>query len=451
VAGNEPTAQRAWRSACPNCGAPVEFRSAGSASAVCSFCRSTLVRDGEVLQRIGQSAELFDDHSPLQLGAAGKRQGLTFTLVGRLQYAYAEGTWNEWYVLFDNGRGGWLSEDNGAYVLAFDAELPGPAPELAQLRAGQRVMVGSAAWDVASVVVTHLIAAQGELPHAPRLQGDFTVADLRNAQGEVGTLDYSDARQVQWSLGRSTTLAELAMTGLRESSEKTLGAQGVNCPQCGAAIELKLATTQSISCQQCHSLVDVSQGAGAGLAHVTQPPRSPSGRLPKIALGSTGRLAIVSPDVLDWQCVGYVERCDIPEEAGESPTYWSEYLLFHRTAGFAFLVDGEDGWSAVRTLTGAPEVRGQQARWQGERYDQRYTYGARVTWVEGEFYWRVQRDEQARVTDYVGTGGAKGRLLSREQTGNEVTWSGGSTLRSEERRVGKECRRLCRSRWSPYH
>jgi hypothetical protein len=28
---------------------------------------------------------------------------------------------------------------------------------------------------------------------------------------------------------------------------------------------------------------------------------------------------------------------------------------------------------------------------------------------------------------------------------------GYSSLRSEERRVGKECRRLCRSRWSPYH
>jgi CBS domain-containing protein len=27
----------------------------------------------------------------------------------------------------------------------------------------------------------------------------------------------------------------------------------------------------------------------------------------------------------------------------------------------------------------------------------------------------------------------------------------GTGLRSEERRVGKECRRLCRSRWSPYH
>jgi hypothetical protein len=30
--------------------------------------------------------------------------------------------------------------------------------------------------------------------------------------------------------------------------------------------------------------------------------------------------------------------------------------------------------------------------------------------------------------------------------GGTLTWS-----RSEERRVGKECRRLCRSRWSPYH
>ena len=27
----------------------------------------------------------------------------------------------------------------------------------------------------------------------------------------------------------------------------------------------------------------------------------------------------------------------------------------------------------------------------------------------------------------------------------------GVGVRSEERRVGKECLRLCRSRWSPYH
>ena len=36
--------------------------------------------------------------------------------------------------------------------------------------------------------------------------------------------------------------------------------------------------------------------------------------------------------------------------------------------------------------------------------------------------------------------------------GVNATFDGGKTwTRSEERRVGKECVRLCRSRWSPYH
>ncbi|MFO1288249.1 MAG: DUF4178 domain-containing protein [Rubrivivax sp.] len=153
--------QRAYRAACPNCGAPVEFASAASASAVCSFCRSTLIRDGEALLRIGTSAELFDDHSPLQLGAGGTFQGSAFTLVGRLQYGYEGGTWNEWHALFDTGKSGWLSEDNGAYVMAFDAPAPPrDVPSLDTLTAGQRIAVEGRAWDVASVVKAHLIAAQ---------------------------------------------------------------------------------------------------------------------------------------------------------------------------------------------------------------------------------------------------------------------------------------------------
>src|SRR3546814_11231752 len=33
----------------------------------------------------------------------------------------------------------------------------------------------------------------------------------------------------------------------------------------------------------------------------------------------------------------------------------------------------------------------------------------------------------------------------------DVRWVAHYDLRSEERRVGKECVRTCRSRWSPYH
>ena len=34
---------------------------------------------------------------------------------------------------------------------------------------------------------------------------------------------------------------------------------------------------------------------------------------------------------------------------------------------------------------------------------------------------------------------------------SRVSHQHGFVARSEERRVGKECLRLCRSRWSPYH
>ena len=87
--------QRAYRAPCPGCGAPVEFRSAQSAFAVCPYCQSTVVRQGETLARIGKMAELFDDFSPLQLFASGRIQDKPFTLVGQLQYSYTGRRWTE--------------------------------------------------------------------------------------------------------------------------------------------------------------------------------------------------------------------------------------------------------------------------------------------------------------------------------------------------------------------
>jgi hypothetical protein len=427
------TPQRAYRAACPNCGAPVEFRSAASASAVCGFCRSTLLRDGESLRRIGTSAELFDDHSPLQLGASGRYQGSAFTLVGRLQVGYADGTWNEWHALFDSGKSGWLSEDNGAYVVAFDTPLTGQAPRADELSAGERRLVHGSAWNVASVTRARLIAAQGELAHAPRQDGaEFTVADLRNERGEVATLDYSDpAGAVAWAIGRAVRLADLDLSGLREASERTLLGKAFECPNCGASLELKLAATQSIACHQCKSVIDVSEGIGADLAHFAQTNSGRDGAEPQIPLGSMGRLEL-DGGAIEWQVVGYQERCDIPADEEDEQVLWREYLLFHRAEGFVFLVDSEDGWSWAKPLTGAPQVRGDTATWLGKVYDQRDRYEAKVTWVLGEFYWRVRREERAAVTDFRGLRSASNRRLSREQSGAEVTWSEGATLSAEQ-------------------
>ena len=427
----EPTPQRAYRAACPNCGAPVEFRSAASAFAVCSFCKSTVVREGEALRKIGASADLFDDHSPLQLGAAGKYQGAAFTLVGRLQYRYQEGTWNEWHALFDSAKSGWLSEDNGRYVIAFDAPLEGVAPSAASLRAGAPVVLDGQAWTVASVTTASLIAAQGELPSPPALQQGFVVSDLRSTRGEVGTLDYGDPAAPRWSIGRSVALGELAMTGLADSAEKTLKGRSVECPNCGAALEVKLATTQSIVCHQCHAVVDVSDGVGGELAHYAQA----NGSEPLIPLGSVGMLALGAKQALPWQVVGYAERCELPASDEDERSFWREYLLYHRSVGFAFIVDAQDGWSWTAPVTGVPSGSGLVVRYQDATYRKLYDYTGMVTYVLGEFYWQVTQNQRTLNTDYQGSGAASARRLNREQTGSgdtqEVVWSAGETLAAD--------------------
>ncbi|MFM2346312.1 MAG: hypothetical protein RL654_1065 [Pseudomonadota bacterium] len=432
---------RAYRAACPNCGAPVAFRSAASASAVCGHCRSTLVREGEALRRIGQSAELFDDHSPLQLGVTGRWQGAAFTLVGRVQYAYADGRWTEWHALFDAGdaasglRSAWLSEDNGAHVLALDRPLDDRVPQAGTLFPGQKALIDGRAWEVASVVQAQVHAAEGELLRPPQLVGPdhvFVIADLRNAQDEVGTLDYAEPARPQWSVGRAVRLAELQLAGLRDpGSEKTLAGRSIECPSCGASLEIRLDSTQSVSCGQCRAVVDVSQGVGADLAHFAQNAVTE----PQIPLGTVGTLALGAPQPLPWQVVGYLERCDLPAPGSDDEqTFWREYLLYHPTEGFVFLVDTEEGWSWVRPLTGVPVVQGDRATWAGARLRQRWRYRAKTVHVIGEFYWRIRRDEPVEVTDYEGEGPSRRKRLSREQTagagagGGEVTWSAGETL-----------------------
>lgn len=438
-----PTPQRAWRAACPNCGAPVDFRSAASASAVCGFCKSTLLREGESLRRIGRVGELFDDHSPLALGTQGRFQGEAFTLVGRLQYRYDGGTWNEWRALFDSGRSGWLSEDNGAYVFAFDVPLEGDAPPAAELLAGERRLVGGQAWDVASVTRAALIAAEGELAKPPNQSVPFTVADLRNAQGEVATLDYSDPREVGWSIGRAIELPALSLAGLSVASdgsdvaEKTLSARALECPSCGAGLQVTLASTQSIACHQCHAVVDVSQGAGADLAvanrnHYAQDTPG-SGGEPLIALGASGSLSLGGPSQR-WQVVGYVERHTVPGPGDDGESwFWREYLLYHRGEGFAFLVDAEDGWSWVRTISGAPQrIDGERVRWRGVDYRTQERYTGEIGYVLGEFYWKLERGARTDNTDYIGSGANAKKRLNREQTvgagTQEVAWSAGETL-----------------------
>ena len=397
--------------------------------AVCSYCRSILVRDGDALRRMGQSAELFEDHSPLQLGVTGHYQGEGFALVGRLQMGYDGGVWNEWNALFDNGRSGWLSEDNGAYVLGFDAATSGQPIDFDWTHAqpGQSVRIDGREWSVASVLSAGVKAAQGELAFLPDLKRRLTVVELRNPLGEVLTLDTHDDPPKR-SVGRSVELSQLALTGLRDDGPVAASDKGkaMECPSCGAALAPTLDSTQSITCGSCRSVIDVSKGLGADLAFY----RQDNALEPLIPLGSKGTLTVAGKTD-SWQVVGYLERCDEPSGTDDEQIFWREYLLYNQRRGFVFLVDAEDGWSVVRPITGAPTARDTKVMWQGVVYKKRFTYTATTTHVLGEFYWQVSREQRSLNSDYIAQQNGTTLTLNREQTGQELVWSAGQNLEAD--------------------
>lgn len=427
---SEQAPYRAWKAACSACGAPVLFQSAASTMAVCSFCRSTLVRDGEVLRRIGQVAELFDDHSPLQLGMRGSYQGEAFALIGRVQLAYhdedqSEGRWSEWHALFDSGRSACLSEDNGAYVLSFPMAVGRDAlPDLRHPWVGDSVLIAGRPWTVSAVHQVHVHTAQGELDHVPDLKDAYPLVECRNTEGEVLSIE-PQATPPRLDVGRSVELSDLKlMLDAKAVQERSVKAKGVECPQCGAAVTPVLTETQSITCGQCRAVIDISRGVGADLRCY----RQLNSLEPLIPLGRVGQLK-VGARTDRWQVVGYQERCDSTDDSDEQ-VFWREYLLYNSGLGFAFLVDSEDGWSVVRPITGVPKAKGQERSWQGVSYRKRYEYKALTTYVLGEFYWPVHKDQVTRNVDYVSSSGQQ--VLNREQSGKEIVWSVGETLDARE-------------------
>ena len=415
----ETGSQRVYRAPCPGCGAPVEFRSAASTHAVCSYCQSTVVRDGETLSRIGRMAELFDDHSPLQLMATGRFNNKRFTLVGRLQYRGASGTWTEWEALFDDGSAGVLAEDNGSYVFALPGTVNREVPQASQFRVGATTAINGKPFQVAGNESVALISAQGELPKLPPLDQPFTMVELRSADGEVLAIDYG-AQPPEVTRGKAVLLDELQLAGLREESAKESSARQFACPSCGAQVAVQFDTSKAITCKACNSIIDLQQGIGGELRHAAQ--HEPV--TPLIPLGSTGQLQGVQ-----WQVVGYQHRLGTDPEDPDEHFGWDEYLLYNRKRGFTFLVDSTEGWSIVKPTTGAPLYGNNSnvAKYNGTDYQLQYSYKAETTYVAGEFYWPVERGHRTFNRDF-----ARGKaLLSMEETPRERTWSAGSRIDSD--------------------
>jgi len=210
-----------FRATCPNCGAPIAFRSAELPVKVCDYCHSAVLRTDAGLQAVGTIAEVPDDVSPLQLGVRGRDGARGFELIGRVRWRYADGAWNEWLALFDDGSTGWLSESSGHYMLLRQID---PAiirsPIVEQMRGNYDILPGTQAtidgldyW-ANDVKTVSCVASEGELPFNS-LGLSARSVDLMAADEHCASIQKAKGELVEAYAGRYVTLAQIGATGLR--------------------------------------------------------------------------------------------------------------------------------------------------------------------------------------------------------------------------------------------
>ena len=444
-----------FTAACPSCGAPVEFASTGSVMAVCEYCQTTVLREGDALVAQGKQSLTIEDYSPLQIGSVGHVDGSDFAVIGRVQLQYGQGVWNEWYLQFADGRIGWLAEALGLYSLTLGEGEQTNLPAYDDLSINDTISFNGINYQVSDRRDAYAIAGEGELPFVVGQGWQTWVIDAQYKRERI-SLDYAEegpdsspivhqGQAIEFNalnmqllkddrqLNEQVSVNQAGALGQSGASEKSSGdaikISKIECPNCGSPIPYVAGATEYLVCPACHSESKLTGGTAELIAmHSTMQhfdsslPLGAKARIPAEDIIGVSEFALTDTEQAaaaqgyhDYVVIGIMRLQEVGEFAS-----WTEYLLYSLTDGFLWLSEESRGWFVARVLSEMPvSERG------GLHYDDRQWrqvdsgYRNRVTFAMGAFNWQVKTNDSDLLIDY--TSGDE--VITSEQTEREITYT----------------------------
>ncbi|MBC7750275.1 MAG: DUF4178 domain-containing protein [Candidatus Saccharibacteria bacterium] len=415
--GNTPPVNKpvlVFSTACPSCGAQVPFRSSASVMAVCEYCQSTVLREKDGIRDQGKMTAVLEDYSPFQIGSSGVFDEVGFSLIGRIQLHYPDGFWNEWYLQFDDGTNGWLSDASGQYVITRAAGYLEGAPLFKALTINQIIVYQSVSFRVTDQRTATCTGGQGELPFVVGNGWQTSVADLRFGSRFL-SLDYTDGYPPLVYAGKAVTLSSVKFQMLRdvEQVQSTTGKikgkiTNLECPNCGSPIAYVMGMAEHLVCPSCRAEVAM----GEDKAEVLVKHKELTTLKTALSLGDKA--------TIDHNAYVVIGLMQLEEVSDDESSLWTEYLLYSLASGFLWLVDtGEENWQKTTVLNEIPEDKVGNAFLNGKRWERQWAYQGRVLYAIGAFNWRVKIGDTNFIVEY------KNGLdtLVSEQNANEINWS----------------------------
>jgi hypothetical protein len=325
---------------------------------------------------------------------------------------YSAGFWNEWYLLFDDGTNGWLSDASGQYALTVEQRTSAALPPFGQLVPGRTLKVAAQLYTIADVRTARCTAGQGELPFKVGPGWEARVADLR-AKDRFVSLDYSDSAVARVYVGEAVDLPGLSAQLLRDPDVISDAAgrfhgkiAALTCPSCGSPLKAVTGITLQSICPSCHAQIDTSGSTAAVLA---------AGAAVAAVRFTLDLGAHTTLDGQPYTVLGALRRSE-----ADGGSTWSEYLLYAPGQEFVWLIETGEGWQRARVLDRWPEWDGAaNAAFQDRTFVQRFDYEAVVSFAAGSFNWRVAVGDRTRIIEFT----HHDTRLAAEITREEMTWT----------------------------
>lgn len=374
---------------CPSCGAGHTLANPGILTLVCDYCQTTIFIEDEAASA-GEKSIVAEPRSVLSVGATGTVAGAEVLILGRVQFDWGGGRWDEWFAT-GPGQDLWLVEDERRYSL--ERQVTGlSVPHDATL--GTQLWFEGRVFEVTETRVARCVGGEGQLPRTIGVGEEYAYLDAIELDGDgVLSIERGADGEVVAFLGEDVAPQDLRFgdVSLPPPMDFTEGA-AIQCSSCGAGFTLPAQeSVVTAVCTSCGTQLELTPGGQTILG--VNPGRWDF----PLKVGDQGAL-----DGVTWEIVG---RLLYQEGFGE---HTREYLLWAKGHGYRWLAEYEGSWTLQQATRRGPEKTVVEMAW--PRYQAKF---AGRTWtcfergnttlihVDGALPWRATVGDRGEYLDFI--------------------------------------------------